>query len=83
MVDFDGMTRRFLANEGKKPGIRAYMNSLKDSIARLRPSSQSQAVMIENIKSNLRSVRREVESLQEQVTSLREQLQVLEENKEK
>ena len=51
MVDFDGMTRKFLANEGKKPGIRAYMSSLKDSIARLKPSSQSQAIMIENIRS--------------------------------
>jgi len=83
MVDFDGMTRRFLMGERKSPGIRAYMSALKDSIARLKPSSQSQAIMIENINSNLKVVRREVLSLQEQVTTLQEQIHVLEENKEK
>ena len=83
MVDFDGMTKRFLLGEHKVPSIKAYMSALKDSITRLKPSSQGQAIMIENIKSNLSSVRREVLSLQEQVVTLQEQIQLLEENKEK
>jgi len=81
MVDFDGMTRKWLLGESKIPGIKAYMNALKDSVARLKPSSQSQAVMIENIKSNLRVVRKEVVALQEHVTLLEEKVVVLEENK--
>ena len=81
MVDFDGMTRKFLLGETKSPGIKAYISALKDSISRLRPSSQAQAIMIENIKSNLRSVRREVVSLQEQLIVLEEKVVMLEENK--
>ena len=83
MVDFDGMTRKFLMGEGKDLGIRSYLRALQEGLSKMKPTSQSQAIVVENMKSPLRSVRKEVTSLQERVGMLEEQLKVLEENKEK
>ena len=83
MVDFDGMTRKFLMGEGKSLNIGSYLRALHDGLSKLRPSSQSQAIAVENLKSHLKSVKKEVVSLQERNASLEEQLKVLEENKGK
>jgi polyhydroxyalkanoate synthesis regulator phasin len=81
MTDFDGMTRKFLLGETKQAGARAYLQAIKDGLKKLRPSSQSQAVMIENMLSQLRSVTKEFISLREKVSVLEEKLNVLEESK--
>ena len=83
MVDFDGMTRRFLLGETKQAGAKAYFRALKDGLRNLKPTSQAQAVMIENMLSQLRSVTKEYVILQERVGLLEEKLSVLEENKNK
>ena len=81
MTDFDRMTRQFILGENKKPSLRAYLSELANTISKLRPSSQTQAIMIENLKSNLRSVKKEALSLEERVKVLEEQVVTLEENK--
>tara|TARA_Y100001938_G_scaffold150920_1_gene244398 strand:+ start:2281 stop:2532 length:252 start_codon:yes stop_codon:yes gene_type:complete len=81
MVDFDGMTRKFLMGEGKSLNIGSYLRALQDGLSKLRPNSQSQAIVVENLKSHLRSVKKEVTALQERNASLEEQLKVLEESK--
>ena len=81
MIDFDGMTKRFLLGESKTINTRAYLRALRDGFAKLRPSSQSQAVLIENMKTHLIAVTRDFTSLQEKVSMLEEKLSVLEENK--
>lgn len=68
--------------EGKAPSLRAYIAEMSTIISRIRPSSQSQAIMIENLKSNLSSVKRGVMALEERVKVLEEQSVALEENKE-
>jgi len=81
MVDFDGMTRKFLLGETRQVGTRAYLRAIQDGLKKLRPKSQSEAVMIENMQAQIRNVTREFISLREQVNALEEKLQVLEENK--
>ena len=83
MVDFDRMTRRFLVGEGKDVSVGSYLRALKENILKLKPSSQTQAIVVENMKTQLRAVKREVFSLQEKVNVLEEQVNLLEENKEK
>jgi len=82
MVDFYRMTRRFLVGEGKDVSVGSYLRALKEGLSKIRPTSQSQAVLVENMKSNLRTVRKEVFSLQEKVSLLEERVQLFEENKE-
>ena len=82
MVDFDGMTRRFILGEGKDVSVGSYLRALKEGLSKIRPTSQAQAVLVENMKSNLSSVKREVFSLQEKLNLLEERMQMLEENKE-
>ena len=81
MIDFDGMTKRFLLGESKTINTRAYLRALRDGLAKLRPSSQSQAVLMENMKTHLAAVSRDFISMQEKVSMLEEKLSVLEENK--
>ena len=81
MTDYGKMTRRFILGESKKPSLRAYLSELANTIVKLRPSSQTQAIMIENLKSNLRSVKREALALEERVKMLEEQVITLEESK--
>ena len=83
MTDFDRMTRRFLVGEGKDLSVRSYLRALQEGLAKFRPSSQAQAILVENMKSNLQAARKEVTSLQEKVNLLEERVQVLEEKKEK
>jgi polyhydroxyalkanoate synthesis regulator phasin len=81
MTDFDGMTRKFLLGERKQAGARAYLEAIKKGLRELRPASQREAVMVENMLSQLRGVTKEFISLREQVSTLEERLQVLEESK--
>ena len=72
MIDYDKMTREFLLGENKSPTLRAYISEMATIISKLRPNSQSQAIMIENLKSNLSSVKRGVLALEERVKLLEE-----------
>ena len=83
MTDFDAMTRKFLLGESKQANLKAYLRALKDGLRNLRPSSQAQAIVIENMFSQLRNVSKEVTSLQEKVQKLEEQVSFLEESKSK
>ena len=83
MIDFDRMTKKFIIGEKRDLGVRSYIQAMKETIAQLRPSSQSQAILVENMKTHLRSIRKEVVSLSERVSLLEEQITVLEESKEK
>ena len=81
MFDFDGMTKRFLLGESKTINTRAYLRALKEGLSKVRPSSQSQAVLVENMKTHLSAVTKDFASLQERLSMLEEKLSVLEENK--
>lgn len=81
MTDFDGMTKRFLLGESKTINTRAYLRALKEGLSNLRPSSQTQAVLVENMKTQLSAVTRNFSNLQEKLSMLEERLSVLEENK--
>jgi hypothetical protein len=81
MIDLDGMTRRFLMGESKQAGTRAYLRALRDGLLNLRPASQSQAVLVESMKNQLKAVTKDYYSMQEKVSMLEEKLSVLEENR--
>jgi len=83
MTDFDGMTRKFLMGEAKQANLKAYIRALRDGLTKLKPTSQSQAIMVENMMSQLRNVSREVASLQEKVVTLEEKVNLLEESESK
>ena len=80
MIDLNKMTRKFLLGEEKKtPSAMAYIQSLGETLNKLRPGSQRDRNMVEVAKSHLREIRKKHRKLQERVTVLEEKLNVLEE----
>ena len=80
MMDLDGMTRRFLLGESKTVNTKTYLRALREGLGKLKPSSQSQAVLIETLKSHASAVSKDVSSMQEKISVLEERLTVLEES---
>ena len=82
-MDFHKITKKFMLGESfQTPSVSSYLQSLKETLDGLRPSSKSDMRKIEIAKEHLREVRRNVRRLQERVDLLEEKISVLEENKE-
>ena len=82
-MDFHKITKRFMLGESfQAPSISSYLQSLKETLDGLKPSSKSDMRKLEIAKEHLREVRRNVRRLQERVDLLEEKISVLEENKE-
>ncbi len=82
-MDYDKMTRKFLLGESHdSPSISSYLQSLKEVLTNLRPSTQTDKRRLEIANNHLREVRRRVRKLQENHDMLEERLKILEESKE-
>jgi hypothetical protein len=82
-MDYDKMTRKFLLGEvNDSPSIGSYLQSLKEALANLRPTTQTDKRRLEIANNQLREVRRRVRKLQENHDMLEERLKILEESKE-
>jgi len=83
-MDFHKVTKRFMMGESvQSPSVDSYLQSLKEALGGLRPSTQSDSRKIELAQEHLREVRRHVRRLQERVNILEEKLTILEEEKGK
>jgi hypothetical protein len=81
--DFAKMAKRFIVNEGERPGVNSYIQSLSEVLNSIRPSSVSDSRRLEVAKDNLLNIRRHVRRLEEHVSTLQEELKVLQEEKTK
>ena len=83
MIDFRGMTKRFLLGETlDKPGLMSYIQSLEEIVYSIRPSSKSESRRLEIAKEQVRNIKRHSRRLTERVRTLEERISTLEENKE-
>ena len=83
-MDFHKVAKRFMMGEAvQPPSIGSYLQSLKEALGGLRPSTISDSRKIELAKEHLREVNRHFRRLQERVDILEEKLTILEEEKEK
>jgi len=81
-MDLDNMTRRFLMGESKSPSVHSYLQSLREILTSIRPSTTTDARRLEMAQEQLREIRRHTRKLNEKLMRLEEQVKVLEEHKE-
>ena len=83
-VDYYKLTKDFLVNEGKAPdaNILAYVQALSETIANMKPRSQSEGRRLAMAKQQLKEIKRHAKRMQEQINVLEERVNVLEEIKE-
>jgi len=81
-MDFRQMTKKFLLGESyDSPNINSYIQSLKEVLEALKPSSQSDKMRVEMAQSHLREIKRNNRRLQEKVDLLEERVRIFEEGK--
>tara|TARA_R110002153_G_scaffold139526_6_gene290198 strand:+ start:186 stop:446 length:261 start_codon:yes stop_codon:yes gene_type:complete len=71
--------RQFLLNEGNMPDIDAWIQSLKESLALIRPRSQKESKRIQLMKYQLNEIRRSSNRLHRENNMLKEENQLLKE----
>ena len=82
-MDLDNMTRRFLMGESRSaPSVHSYLQSLKEILTSIRPSTTADSRRLEMAQQQLNEIRRYTRKLNEKLMSLEEQVKVLEEHKE-
>ena len=69
--------------EATGPSLRSYIQSISETLSKIKPSSKSDQQRIEVAQQHMKEVRKRARRLEEQVVTLQEQIQVLEENAEK
>lgn len=69
--------------ESNTPSVGSFVQSLSETLSKIRPSSQTDANRIEIAKNHLGQIKRHINKLEERVEVLEEQVKVLEENKNK
>lgn len=78
------MTKDFLLGESRvPPNVSSYLQSLREILDNIKPSSQSDRRRLEIAKEHLREVKRHSRRIQEKVNMLEERLNVLEEKVDK
>jgi cell division protein FtsB len=70
-------------NEDISPSVFSYLQSLSETLGKIRPSSTTDGRRIEIAKSHLKEVKKHVNKLEEQVYNLEEKVKLLEETKNK
>jgi len=76
------VTRKFLLGESHEPpSVYSYLQSLREILGNMRPSTASDRRRVEMAQNHLREIRRHSRKLQERVDLLEEQVRVLEEGK--
>jgi len=68
--------------ESQSPSMHSYLQSLKEILTNIRPSSTADSRRLEMAQQQLREIRRYTRRLNEKLTKLEEQVKVLEEGKE-
>ena len=83
-VDYYKLTKEFLVNEGQvsEANIFTYVQALSETIANMRPRTQSESRRLTVAKQQLREIKKMAKKLQERVNILEERVNVLEEIKE-
>jgi hypothetical protein len=78
-VDLRKLTREFLLNEAKKakPSVRAYAESVIDTLSSIKVSSQSDQRKIEMAKEHLKDIKSLTRRLEIKLESLERQLEEL------
>ena len=80
----DKLTWDFIKlDENISPSVFSYLQSLTETLNKIRPSSTTDGRRIELAKSHLKEVKRHVNKLEEQVYNLEEKVKLLEETKDK
>lgn len=83
-MDYRKMVKNFLLGESRDPpSIGSYLQSLKETLDSINPSSQTDRRRLDIAKEHLREVRRHSRRLQEKVSTLEERLSILEEDLDK
>jgi len=83
-MDYSKMTKDFLLGEAREPpSVSSYLQSLKETLDNIRPSSQSDKRRLDIAKEHLREVKRHSRRLQEKISMLEERLNILEEKVDK
>jgi|TARA_R110000824_G_scaffold69718_3_gene179305 uridine kinase len=81
-MNFRQMTKRFLLGESyESPNTNSYIQSIKEVLDALKPSSQSDKMRVEMAQSHLREIKRNNRRLQEKVNLLEERVRIFEEGK--
>jgi DNA-binding transcriptional regulator GbsR (MarR family) len=83
-VDYYKMTKDFLLHEGRIPeaNILTYIQALSESIANMKPRTQSEGRRLSMAKQQLKEIKKYAKRMQEQISILEERVNVLEEIKE-
>lgn len=83
-VDYYKLTKDFLFNEGQAPeaNIMAYVQALSETIANMKPRSQSEGRRLAIAEQQLKKIKNMARRMQEQINVLEERVNVLEEIKE-
>ena len=83
-VDYYKLTKDFLLSEGQAPeaNIMAYVQALSETIANMKPRSQSEGRRLAIAEQQLKKIKNMARRMQEQINVLEERVNVLEEIKE-
>ena len=80
MIDFDKMTKRFILGESSRPSLKTYLSGLQETLSKFSPRTQRDALLLENAKNQLTTVKRSVNSLLNEINMLKERISILEES---
>ena len=70
-------------DETKEPSLKSYLQSISETLFKLRTSSKSDQRRVEIAQQHVREAKKHVRRLEERVAMLEEQVQVLEEKRQK
>lgn len=80
-IDYDRITRKFLMGEGREHiNPHAILQSIKETLSNIKPSSRTDQNRIELAKSHINEVINAFRRLEEQVATLKQQAEVVEES---
>ena len=80
---FDTLTRKFLLGESNKPDGMSYIESIREILENIKPTTKSDRNRVAIAKNHIMEVRRAYRRLNERISLLEEQLTILEEKRKK
>ena len=86
MLDYQKIVKNlknYGLGEQKEPSLRSYLQSISETLSKLRASSKSDQRRVEIAQQHVKEVKKHVRRLEEHVTMLEEQVQMLEEKAQK
>ena len=86
MLDYQKIVKNlknYGLGEQKEPSLRSYLQSISETLSKLRTSSKSDQRRVEIAQQHVREAKKHVRRLEERVAMLEEQVQMLEEKRQK